>query len=225
MLSTAIWAQEFPVEIELVPPPPDAGFTFTILSVPDAPAPEPEWTPPPRPCRVCKEMKADDACPCDEPLTQSLANVLLKQVKRAVSSATGKRITLSRPVSIRAVSSQKLRQMGGERLLGLYEDDVIWVSYDLNRRQATAVIAHELGHAWFFQHRSDVNTPTELLFEGFAEWVCFLTLRELGDLDGASRIEHADQSVYGRGARRLIARHRADGLEAVLSLVLQGRTL
>jgi aminopeptidase N len=115
--------------------------------------------------------------------------------------------------------------MEGERLLGLYQDGVIWVSDELNRRQAVGVIAHEVGHAWFFENRTDIDTPDELLFEGFAEWISFLALSEVGDRDGAAGIEYADQSVYGKGARKLIARHRREGLEAVLELVLTGHSL
>lgn len=224
MLCAVAAAQEFPVEIELVPPSPDSGVTFSVLSAPTVIS-EPEWKPPARPCRVCGGTKVNDACSCDEPLTQTMADGLLRKVGAAVAAGSCQKIVLAKPVTIRAVSSGRLRQLGGERLLGLYEDGVIWVSYELNRRQATAVIAHEYGHAWFFQHRSDVNAPTELLFEGFAEWVCYLALRELGDTDGAAKIEYADQSIYGRGARKLMWRHRREGMDAVLQLVLVGRNL
>ena len=223
-LSLASLAQEIPVEVELVPPPPDLGITFTVISAPSKPV-EPPWTPPPMPCRVCGEMKVEGACSCLEPLTQSLALKLLAKVRTAVSAATGGKIVLKKPISIRAVSSRRLAQMEGEHLLGLYQDGVIWISDELNRRQATGVIAHEVGHAWFFENRDDFNTPNELLFEGFAEWVSFLALQQVGDSDGAARIEHGDQSVYGKGARKLIARHRRDGLESVLTLVLTGRAI
>ena len=221
LLSLAGLAQEVPVEVELVPPPPDFGVTFTIESVPH----EPTWTPPPIPCRVCLEMKVDGVCACLEPLTQALAQTLLAKVRTAVDAATSGRVVLKSPIAIRAVSGSRLRQMEGEPLLGLYEDGVIWVSDELNRRQAFGVIAHELGHAWFFENRADVNTPNEMLFEGFAEWVSYLALLEVGDRDAAASIEHTDQSVYGRGARKLIARHRQEGMAAVLELVLTGRSL
>lgn len=224
LLSLGSVAQEVPVEVELVPPPPDFGVTFTIESVPQRPA-EPTWTPPPITCRVCLEMKMDGVCPCLDPLTQALALKLLAEVRAAVGAATSRRVVLKKPISIRAVASSRLREMEGEPLLGLYQDGVIWVSDELNRRQAVGVIAHEVGHAWFFENRPDVDTPDELLFEGFAEWISYLALLEVGDRDGAARIEHADQSVYGKGARKLIARHRKEGLQAVLELVLTGRSL
>ena len=72
LLSLAGQAQEVPVEVKLVPPPPDFGVNFTIESVPHQPT-EPTWTPPPITCRVCLEMKVDGVCPCLEPLTQALA--------------------------------------------------------------------------------------------------------------------------------------------------------
>ena len=178
LLSLDTLAQEMPVEVELVPPPPDFGVTFTIDTAPQKPV-EPVWTPPPTTCRVCLEMKIDGACPCLEPLTQALAQKLLAKVREAVGAATSGRVVLKRPISIRAVSSGRLRQMEGEHLLGLYQDGVIWVSDELNRRQAVGVITHEVGHAWFFENRADVNTPNEMLFEGFAEWVSYLALLEV----------------------------------------------
>jgi len=223
-LSLATLAQEVPIEIELVPPPPDLGITFTVESAPPR-STKPAWTPPPITCRVCLEMKVDGVCPCLEPLTQALAQTLLAKVRTAVDAATSGRVVLKSPIAIRAVSSSRLRQMEGEHLLGLYQDGVIWVSDALNRRQAVGVIAHEVGHAWFFENRMDVNTPNEMLFEGFAEWVSYLALLEVGDRDAAASIEHTDQSVYGRGARKLIARHRQEGMAAVLELVLTGRSL
>lgn len=218
-------AQDFPVEIELVLPS-ESQIPFTVITAvkPTRPA-LPTWFPPARPCPLCAELKTERGCSCSLLLTQELAVSLLQTVEDALSEASGERIKLVRRVSVRAVSRQRLIQMGGEPLLGLYEDDVIWVSHDLNRRQATAVIAHEMGHAWFFQRRAEVDSPNELLFEGFAEFVSYLVLRHLGDHQAAQRIEQHDSSVYGRGARILIGKFRRLGLDAVLELALKGQAI
>jgi hypothetical protein len=217
-------SQERPIEIDLVPPTSRVGGVefprSAVLS--GASLPEPKWRPPARPCQVCSELPKGERCRCDDLLTQDMARGILRQVRRAIESSTAGNIALSRPIQVRVVSRSRLAQMGGEKLLGLYEDDVIWVNHELTRRQATGVIAHEYGHAWFFQKRLDVNTPNELLFEGFAEFVSFLALRELGDKIGANNIEFQDQSVYGRGARKLIALYRRSGVAAVVSLALTG---
>lgn len=203
-------AQEAPVEIELVPPGPDV--TFTTIPVPV----RSEWKAPLRLCAVCKERAAAGGCSCYHPLTQASALGLLDEVTGHLTRISSGALALKQPVSIKAVSSARLRGMGGERLLGLYQDGVLYVSHDLNRRQARGVVAHEYGHAWFFQNRSDINGASELLFEGFAEFVSYLVLREVGDEAGVRAIEFTDQSVYGRGARRLIKLYRQQGLEAVL---------
>lgn len=222
-LSVVSWAQDYPVEIELVPP---KGMSFSTIAIPKAKVPKaPQWTPPVKRCAVCEQRAPVGTCRCYDMLTQELAVVLLRQIKKALSETTGQVFRLRRPVKVRAVSRERLSQLGGERLLGLYEDDVIWVNHNLNRRQATAVIAHELGHAWFFQHREDVNTPNELFFEGFAEFISYLALEALGDVDSARRIAREDRSVYGRGAQRFLARYRREGLASVLDLALRGRSI
>lgn len=210
-------AQELPVEIELVPP---TGGAFMELSAPQPPMEYRVVRPKRRPCRVCKEVVEPRSCRCYELLTEKMAKGLYRQVREHLASVTMGRIALKRPVDVRVVSRSQLSQMGGERLLGLYQDGIIWLSYDLNRRQALAVLAHEFGHAWFFQHRADVNTANDLLFEGFPEFVSYLVLQEEGDNEACYRISTTDQSIYGRGARRLLGVYRRSGLEPVIRLAL-----
>ena len=217
-------AQDVPIEITLVPG--DKSHAVIDLENPFRRRfrrrVEPKWAPPIRRCGFCDTLPKQGVCRCSDPLTQEMAVGILKRVSRAITDSTAGQIVLARGVRVKVVSKRQLSELGGERLLGLYHDDVVWVNADLNRLQATAVIAHEYGHAWFFQRRLDVDTPNELLFEGFAEFVSFLALRELGDSDGANRIEFQDQSVYGRGARKLIALYRRSGVAAVVSLALTG---
>ena len=224
VLGTVAQGQEFPVEIPLVSPD---GLLLPDHSA-SAATPHrdrPDWNPPTRECRVCKAPSSAEGCDCDTLLTLELAQELLGEVESALHRASGGRLLLHHPVQVRTVTRQRLARMGGERLLGLYEDGTIWLSYDLNRRQAYAVLAHEYGHAWLFERRTDIETPNELLFEGFAEFVSYLAVKEAGDHRTVHRIAHLDNSVYGRGARALLAVYRRAGLSEVLNLALTGREL
>lgn len=208
------------MEIELTPPdshpvviieePQDVLEMDAVGSVPQRPLPS-------RVCPVCDQKTIPGHCSCFELMDQSMAEGLLKEISASLS-AVG--LKLTRPVRIKAVSKHELQSLGGERLLGLYQDGVIYVNFELKRREARAVIAHEFGHAWFFQHRRDVNSPGELVFEGFPEFVSFLALTRAGDKKLADRIVYRDQTVYGQGARRFIAIYRKSGLKAVMNQAL-----
>lgn len=220
-------AQDFPIEIELVAPGEaevvSSSSSSSFESIKDS---EPLRVLRPevkKRCQVCHQTTTVGSCECHELLTQKLAVQLLKRVNQVMREASDGALRLKRSVKIRVVSRKKLKEIGGERLLGLYQDDVIWVNQDLNRRRATAIIAHELGHAWLFHHRSDIDTPSELLFEGFAEFVSYLVLQNIGDNRAARKIAQHDTSVYGRGAQRLITLQNREGLQAVLDLALTGK--
>ena len=210
--------QEIPVEIELVPP---TGMTYIELSAPQPEIIQSVKKPKTRPCRVCKEVVVPGHCRCYELLTNTTAKRLYQEVRELLASASEGQIKLKKAVGVRVVSRTKLAQMGGERLLGLYQDGSIYLSDDLNRRQALGVLAHEYGHAWFFQHRADVSAASDLLFEGFPEFVSYLVLREAGDHEGAYRISTVDRSVYGRGARKFIALYNRVGIELVVNTALR----
>jgi hypothetical protein len=173
-------------------------------------------------CRVCDELAQPGTCRCYDFVTQKMAERLYSNIEVTLAEVSSGQIRLKRPVQVKVVSSFELEKMGGEYLLGLYEDDVIWLSFELDRRRALAVLAHEFGHAWFFQHRTDARTVPDLLYEGFPEFLSYLVLREAGDHEACYSISTVDQSVYGRGARRLIGLYYRAGLEPVLQLALTG---
>lgn len=129
--------------------------------------------------------------------------------------AFGGRLSLPKSVRLRVVSAEHLRRLGGEPLLGLYEEGVIYLSQDLRRREALGVMAHEYGHAWQYQRRQDVDRVENLLFEGFAEWVAFHVLAQVGDTQGTEEILH-DPSIYGQGARWWLKLEKNAGLEKAL---------
>lgn len=224
MLGTTALAQDYPIEVELVPVgahpvvEPDDSYEIWEFQEEVVVAPRRKRALTPRLCLVCEHETLPGQCPCYELLTQKMAESLWREVKATMNTTADLR--LSRPVRVFAVSRKRLRQLGGERLLGLYEDDVIYVNHELTRREARGVIAHEFGHAWFFQRRTDVNSASDLLFEGFPEFLSYLMLTEAGDRKLANRIAYQDQSVYGRGARKLIALYQRSGIQAVVGLAL-----
>lgn len=214
-------AQEFPVEVEMVPP----SDLKVVVVVPEAKVESKEsgWMAPQRTCDLCEQKIGPSGCGCELPLTQDGAERLLAHLVEVFGRSVGERLSLKRPLKVEAVSSAQLRRLGGERLLGLYQDGVIYLSLDLSTREAFAVLAHEYGHAWLFQHRGDIDAPSELLFEGFAEFFSYLAASAVGDHRTATNIAQFDTSIYGRGARKLLVVYKRAGLDEVLRVALESR--
>ena len=208
-VSCSAAAQEIPIEIPLVAPQQlEAGFV--------RPDPQPRWEAPQRPCRLCRELPKDGKCGCEKPLTQAIAQELYYEARRLAVAVGGKSLGLKGKIPVHVVSSAKLRQMGGEPVLGLYENKAIWLSQDLDRRHAFAVMVHEYGHAWQYRNNPSVEKISELRFEGFPEWLTYRVLTHLGDRSGANKIRHRDNSVYGRGARWYLKLEEEHGIREVL---------
>ncbi len=206
------WSQQAPIEIDLVPPP--AAIDIPIQLTPSVVS-RPTWEAPRNRCALCGEVPREADCGCSRPLTQRLAEQLLGQVYREAETTFAGKLRLPVPVEVKVVSAARLRQLGGEPVLGLYQDGVIWLSMRLNRRRAFAVLGHEYGHAWQYARHPDVNSVPELLFEGFAEWVSYKLVVGLSD-HKSTRAVREDSSVYGRGARHYLEVESEGGLEAVL---------
>lgn len=199
-------AQESPVEIPLVPPPPEL---YVIQPA------GPEWRAPSLPCGLCQEDKSAGLCGCHRPLTQELAEELYELVDGLVRRAFDGKVKLLHAVRVRVSAPDSLRQLAGRSVQGLYEEGVIYLSSDLRRREAVAVLAHEYGHAWQYQHRQDIDRVEALLFEGFAEWVSYRVLTLAGDYRGTDAVLR-DPSDYGRGARWYLAQEKKAGLDSAL---------
>ena len=169
LLTAVAPAQPAPVEVEMVPP---SGQMMMVVA-PDvgASVKESGWMAPERVCQLCLQKVGRHGCGCEWPITQEEAEQLYPHLAHVLNESSQGKLALKRPVEVRVLSGTALRQMGGEKLLGLYQDGVIYLSLDLSTREAFAVMAHEYGHAWLFQHRPDIDTPSEELFEGFAEFV------------------------------------------------------
>lgn len=206
VLGQVALAQPAPVEILLVLPPDDVYVEQST---------QPEWQAPPLLCRLCGEDRSDGSCGCLRPLTQELAEQLQEGMPGLLERAFAGKLRLARPVRVKVIDGQTLSRRANRLAQGLYEDGVIYLSADLCRREGMAVLAHEYGHAWQYQHRDDIDNVETLLFEGFAEWVSFHVLATLGDREGTDAVLR-DSSEYGRGARWFLALEKKSGLAAAL---------
>lgn len=90
----------------------------------------------------------------------------------------------------------------------------------LRRDEALMVLAHELGHAWQFSSRPDVDAISDFLAEGFAEWVAFHLLRRAGLTEFAFRIKASKDPLYGEAFRWFLDIESRHGVGAVISVML-----
>ncbi|MCL5774443.1 MAG: protein DA1 [Firmicutes bacterium] len=100
---------------------------------------------------------------------------------------------------------------------------VICVIYGLPKDEMFDVVAHEFGHAWYFE-----NCPpnqSEEIVEGFAQWVAYKEMIIKGDYNREINIQLKRDDVYGTGLRKFISIENSGGISAVLKYVkAQGYT-
>lgn len=97
---------------------------------------------------------------------------------------------------------------------------LIVLSPTLRRDEALMVLAHELGHAWQFSSRPDVDAISDFLAEGFAEWVAFRLTRRAGLTEFAFRIKASRDPLYGEAFRWFLDIEQQHGTGAVISVML-----
>ncbi len=201
-------AQDFPVEVEMLGPPQRP------------PVRRPRWSPPPQLCKVCESVAAPRRCACYGLVTEALVGDILVLLREWSERFLDGRLRVTRSLTIRLVEQDKLDQMGGEPVLGLYEEGMIWISLALTRQEAMAVIAHEYGHAWHFDNNPAARRLSETIREGFADWVAYRFLQDQGAGPGAQRLRFQNLSPYGVGLRHLLEIEELGGSEAVLEEAL-----
>lgn len=211
-LSLAVWAQDFPVEVDLVPPAAAAAPSAIVL--PPA-KPEPRWQPLPVLCGMCKDTALPGRCSCALPVDREWALRTWTELRQEAMQVL--ELQLPATVELQCVTSARLRQLGGEELLGLAEPGHIWLSFDLDRRRGYAVLAHEAGHLWQFERRSESDRWPAEFQEGFAEWVAYRLLSHRQAHRQASEML-GQTSVYGRGLRRFLKLERHQGRAKVLEV-------
>ncbi len=107
-----------------------------------------------------------------------------------------------------------------ERVLGLFvrqgRKRFIYLQEDLPRILLIQVVAHEFAHAW--QGEQAPLLADHLVREGFAEWVAYKMLQELGAQKKAAQMLQR-QDVYGQGLREMLQVERQSSISGVLKFL------
>ena len=90
----------------------------------------------------------------------------------------------------------------------------------LRRDEALMVLAHELGHAWQFSSRSDVDEIEDFLAEGFAEWVAFHLTRRAGLTEFSYKIKTNPDRLYGQAFHWYLDIEEKYGVGSAISVML-----
>lgn len=139
-------------------------------------------------------------------------------------------LTLRVPVVMRLVDLPTMQEIGyrsgfaprdQERTQGMYYRSgatrAIYLLHGLPRLTLREVIAHEFGHAWQGENNPFALNPAEPWCEGFAEWVAYHHLRDLGALRAAERIRSSPTSPYLQQLGLCLAVEAQDGIAGVLA--------
>lgn len=192
-------------------------------------------------CAACGSLATDGGralpdgrhvCPvCDRTAVynEATARALFGQLKAIVSHKLGLSLNIPTPVylvdrdQLAAVARQldnKIEPLSLDQSLGVYlrqgRRRGIYVLLGLPQTLLTRVLAHEWAHAWQAERNPYGGKP--LVWEGFAEWVAYKTMAELGQTD-ALRQMRARTDVYGDGLRRMLHIEGTRGVEGVLAIV------
>ncbi len=164
-------------------------------------------------CRFCRPLLIEDAAAYDSLYAEVIArarNILGLELSppplNVVPAASFDPARLAQEISV-------------DRLCGLFErradgDVSILILTPQTSSRATAVMAHELAHAWQAQHCPDEQGTR--IREGFAEWVSWKLLAGLpGGERERERIE-ARCDDYGVGFRIFHGIEERGGVDAVL---------
>ncbi len=189
-------AQDFPVEVELVAPETASNYN--------------RWKAPVILCGVCAGEQGH--CPCEMLVSQDDLAPLWSEVRRRARGVLN--LELPAYAELHCVSDAELKALGGEPVLGLAEPGQVWLSENLTRGDAFAVLAHEAAHIYDFEHR---NLQGAKLREGFAEWVAYHLLRARGDQVRAKKLTR-EGSVYGEGLLYLLKLESQQGRREVEAL-------
>lgn len=127
---------------------------------------------------------------------------------------------VDQPTLLRLAAEGGLTPGENEHTLGLYHRygllRAIYVLYGLPRLLLRTVIAHELAHAWQGENAPLLKDP--LWREGFAEWVAYQHLRDLGASKAAERMLKTEHP-YRPGLERCLEVERQAGIAGVLEYI------
>lgn len=168
----------------------------------------------PRTCPGC-DCPADDCytpeCGCTQATTDAWCAVMLKRVQGNLHRTLGAAIDVKQPLRVLLTDPSAL---GGDGVAGEYQEPGrILLSRSLDRAEAVATLAHEVGHAWQAEHHPQVTQVDLTLREGFAEWVALQALRPWGE--GGEALRSNQDPAYGGGLRWFLQVEREYGRPAV----------
>lgn len=98
---------------------------------------------------------------------------------------------------------------------------IMWVVKGYPFWFTSAILAHEHAHAW---QQENCPRQSQDLMEGFAAWVEWRVVKNLGYETFAHNMETLDCPIYGRGLRRCLALEKQVGSAGVLEKVKEMRS-
>lgn len=158
-------------------------------------------------------------CRCGVWIDSKTAEQQFVYLNRLLKSEFQGLLTTS-PVSTVRIGKLSEMSLNGEAAQGFIDQGQIVISPNLKRDESLMVLAHEIGHAWQFSCRQDVDKIDDFLVEGFAEWVAFHLLRRAGLTEFSHRIKTNPDPLYGQAFRWYRKLELDHGREAVLAIML-----
>ena len=166
-------------------------------------------------------------CRCNVLITEKVAQQQQAYLDRLLMAEFAEFIETSPVASVRLGKPEEMR-LKGEDAQGFIDTEsresltglLIVISPRLRRDEALMVLAHELGHAWQFSSRPDVDDIEDFLAEGFAEWVAFHLVRRAGLTEFSYRIRNNKDRLYGAAFRWFLDLEERHGVGAVISVML-----
>lgn len=160
-------------------------------------------------------------CRCNVLIDARVAELQLGYLNRLLLAEFAEFLESSPVASVRLGRPEEML-FQGEAAQGYFDTDgsLIVLNAGLRRDEALMVLAHELGHAWHFSSRPDVDEIEDFLAEGFAEWVSYHLTRRAGLTEFSYRIKTNRDPLYGRGFQWFFELEERYGVGAVISVML-----
>lgn len=164
-------------------------------------------------------------CRCNVLITEKVLQQQYGYLERLMLAEFAEFLDQS-PVAAVRVGKREEMTLKGEAAQGFIDTSTpdglphIVISPVLRRDEALMVLAHELGHAWQFSSRPDVEDIEDFLAEGFAEWTAFHLMRRAGLTEFSYRIKTSRDPLYGKSVRWFLDLEEQHGMGAVVSVML-----
>ena len=168
-------------------------------------------------------------CRCNVLIDDKVANQQLAYLNRLLLAEFSEYLEKSPVAQVRVGKSHEM-VLKGEAAQGYIDTQprgvdgmLIVLNPGLRRDEALMVLAHELGHAWQFESRPDLDEIDDFMAEGFAEWVAYHLTRRAGLTEFSYRIKTNPDPLYGAGFRWHLELEREHGVSGVIAVMLSWR--